>query len=133
MSSDEQADWLQALVRDGARDEVLREFLDSLRYRSPVMGLRVYAEEARSSCCRRVRRPLPSRTRCTPEVGHHARWVQRSVDASSLDTRLESGETVEVVTSKSDKSGPSRDWLALFASPRARPKRLKAWFSGGAP
>lgn len=55
--------------------------------------------------------------------------AQRLTAASSpLNTRLESGQTVEVVTSKSDKAGPSRDWLAFVASPRARSK-IKAWFS----
>jgi GTP pyrophosphokinase len=40
---------------------------------------------------------------------------------------LESGEIVEVLTSKSGR-GPSRDWLSLVASSRARNK-IRQWFS----
>ena len=62
------------------------------------------------------------------EVGHHTVGAKVNGRLVSLDTQLESGETVEVVTSKSDKAGPSRDWLAFVASPRARSK-IKSWFS----
>jgi len=37
-----------------------------------------------------------------------------------LDTRLNSADTVEIFTSKSATAGPSRDWLKIVASARAR-------------
>jgi GTP pyrophosphokinase len=47
-----------------------------------------------------------------------------------LQTQLQTGQTVEIVTTKS--GGPSRDWLNLqlgfLASPRARAK-VRAWFN----
>ena len=45
-----------------------------------------------------------------------------------LDTKLENGYTVEVLTSKSDNAGPSRDWLSFVKSPKARNK-IRQWFS----
>ncbi|MDE5640613.1 MAG: ACT domain-containing protein, partial [Bifidobacterium castoris] len=45
-----------------------------------------------------------------------------------LDTTLENGDTVEVLTSKSDTAGPSRDWLSFVKSPKARNK-IRQWFS----
>ena len=45
-----------------------------------------------------------------------------------LDTKLENGDTVEVLTSKSDNAGPSRDWLSFVKSPKARNK-IRQWFS----
>jgi len=62
------------------------------------------------------------------EVGNRTVGAKVNGRLVPLNTRLESGQTVEVVTSKSDKAGPSRDWLAFVASPRARSK-IKAWFS----
>src|ERR1044072_5978479 len=43
-----------------------------------------------------------------------------------LHYELQSGDIVEVLTSKRER-GPSRDWLAVVKTPRARNK-IKAWF-----
>ena len=45
-----------------------------------------------------------------------------------LDTRLESGDKVEILTSKVEGAGPSRDWLKFVASRRASNK-IKQWYS----
>ena len=128
MSSDEQANWLRALVEMERETGDPEEFLDSLRYE--IAGDEVYVFTPKGQVI-----VLPARS--TPvdfayavhtEVGHRTVGAKVNGRLVSLDTRLESGETVEVVTSKSDKSGPSRDWLAFVASPRARSK-IKAWFS----
>src|SRR5665213_1257590 len=44
-----------------------------------------------------------------------------------LDTVLRSADVVEIVTSKSDTAGPSRDWLAIAQSSRAKSK-IRQWF-----
>ncbi|MBD9200740.1 MAG: bifunctional (p)ppGpp synthetase/guanosine-3',5'-bis(diphosphate) 3'-pyrophosphohydrolase, partial [Prevotella sp.] len=46
----------------------------------------------------------------------------------SFRTPLHSGDTVEILTSKSDTTGPSRDWLSFAKSPKARNK-IRQWFS----
>ena len=45
-----------------------------------------------------------------------------------LDTQLSSADTVEIITSKSATPSPSRDWLQIVASSRARNK-IRQWFS----
>ncbi len=62
------------------------------------------------------------------EIGH--RCVGARVDGRlvSLDTKLKSGQTVEIFTSKLENAGPSRDWLSIVVSPRARNK-IRQWFS----
>jgi GTP pyrophosphokinase len=61
------------------------------------------------------------------EVGH--RCVGGRVDGKlvPLDFTLSSGQTVEVVTSKTS-NGPSRDWLKMVVTPRARTK-IRQWFT----
>lgn len=44
-----------------------------------------------------------------------------------LDSTLENGDVVDVLTSKSESAGPSRDWLAFVKSGRARNK-IRQWF-----
>ena len=122
MSSEEQANWLRALVEMERETGDPEEFLDSLRYE--IAGDEVYVFTPKGEVI-----VLPARA--TPvdfayavhtEVGHRTVGAKVNGRLVALDTRLESGETVEVVTSKSDKAGPSRDWLAFVASPRARSK-----------
>jgi len=62
------------------------------------------------------------------DVGH--RTVGAKVDGRlvSLADPLNSGETVEIFTSKAADASPTRDWLTFVRSPRAASK-IKQWFS----
>lgn len=62
------------------------------------------------------------------EVGHRTMGGRVNGRLVPLDTKLESGDTVEVLTSKSEHAGPSRDWLSFVKSPKARNK-IRQWFS----
>ncbi|MEY3406165.1 MAG: hypothetical protein RLZZ556_237, partial [Actinomycetota bacterium] len=45
-----------------------------------------------------------------------------------LETPLQSGDVVEILTSKSQDASPSQDWLQFVQTQRAKSK-IKAWFS----
>ncbi len=45
-----------------------------------------------------------------------------------LDRELQSGDTVEIFTSKVDGAGPSRDWLDIATTPKAL-NRIRQWFN----
>ena len=45
-----------------------------------------------------------------------------------LDYGLQTGDTVEILTSKAADAAPKRDWLAIVKTPRARNK-IRQWFS----
>ena len=62
------------------------------------------------------------------EIGHSCVGARVGGRLVPLDTRLESGETVEIVTSKQGDAGPSRDWLQFVASHRAANK-IRHWYS----
>jgi GTP pyrophosphokinase len=61
------------------------------------------------------------------EVGHHCVGAKVNGRLVPLETVLHSADVVEIVTSKNDSSGPSRDWLNLVASSRAKSK-IRQWF-----
>ena len=61
------------------------------------------------------------------EVGHRCIGAKVNGRLVPLDTRLESGDIVEIVTSKAQDSGPSRDWLTYVRTSRARAK-IRQWF-----
>ena len=64
------------------------------------------------------------------DLGHRCRGARIDGQMVTLSTPLQTGQTVEIVTTKS--GGPSRDWLnpqlGFLASPRARAK-VRAWFN----
>ncbi len=62
------------------------------------------------------------------EVGHRCTGARVNGRLVSLDTRLESGDRVEVLTTRSADHGPSRDWLSFVRTPRAAAK-IRQWFS----
>jgi GTP pyrophosphokinase len=62
------------------------------------------------------------------EVGHACIGAKVNGRLVSLDHVLASGDNVEIFTSKVETAGPSHDWLAFVASPRARNK-IRQWFS----
>jgi guanosine-3',5'-bis(diphosphate) 3'-pyrophosphohydrolase len=62
------------------------------------------------------------------EVGHACIGARVNGRLVPLDHHLQSGDTCEVFTSKVEGAGPSRDWLKIVQSPRARNK-IRQWFS----
>ena len=62
------------------------------------------------------------------EVGHACIGARVNGRLVPLDSRLSSGDTVEIFTSKVEGAGPSRDWLQIVATPRASSK-IRQWFS----
>ncbi|MGO5288382.1 RelA/SpoT family protein [Pseudoscardovia suis] len=62
------------------------------------------------------------------EVGHHTMGARVNGRLVPLDTELQNGDTVEVLTSKAENAGPSHDWLSFVKSPKARNK-IRQWFT----
>ena len=61
------------------------------------------------------------------EVGHSCVGAKVNGRLMALDTRLSSGDVVEVLTSKNPGAGPSQDWLKFAVSRRALNK-IKQWY-----
>lgn len=64
------------------------------------------------------------------DLGHRCRGARVDGQMAPLQTHLQTGQTVEIISTKS--GGPSRDWLnpqlGFLASPRARAK-VRMWFN----
>ena len=62
------------------------------------------------------------------EVGERCTGAKVNGRLVQLDTRLQSGDRVEVITSKNPDAGPSKDWLNFVVTPKAAHK-IRNWFS----
>ena len=71
--------------------------------------------------------PVDFAYRIHTDVGHHCVGAKVNGRLVALSTELESGDIVEILTSKSESARPSRDWLEFTQSSRASSK-IKQWF-----
>jgi len=62
------------------------------------------------------------------EVGHRCIGAKVNGRLVPLESVLRSGDTVEIVSSRSPTAAPSRDWLSIVVTPRAKAK-IRQWFS----
>jgi len=62
------------------------------------------------------------------DVGHSTIGAKVNDRLVPLDHHLESGDTVEVFTSKLETAGPSRDWLTMVTTQKAR-NNIRQWFA----
>ncbi|MDO5060185.1 MAG: bifunctional (p)ppGpp synthetase/guanosine-3',5'-bis(diphosphate) 3'-pyrophosphohydrolase [Actinomycetaceae bacterium] len=128
MSSQEQMNWLRGLVQMERETGDPEEFLDSLRYEISGDEVYVFTPKGEIQVLPAGSTPVDFAYAVHTEVGHKTVGSRVNGKLVSLETKLENGDIVEVFTSKSEKAGPSQDWLAFVASSRARSK-IKAWFT----
>ncbi|NNN21730.1 MAG: bifunctional (p)ppGpp synthetase/guanosine-3',5'-bis(diphosphate) 3'-pyrophosphohydrolase [Acidimicrobiales bacterium] len=62
------------------------------------------------------------------EIGHRCVGAKINGRLASLDSKLASGDAVEIFTTKGAGTGPSRDWLSIAVSSRAKSK-IRQWFT----
>ncbi len=60
------------------------------------------------------------------EVGHSCIGAKINGRLSALNSKLATGDTVEIFTSKPDDATPSQDWLSFVVTHRAR-NRIRQW------
>ncbi len=125
-SSDMQ--WLRQLVDWQRETADPAEFLDSLRFEMAGAEVYVFTPKGEVIALPAGATPVDFAYAVHTEVGHRTMGARVNGRLVSLDSQLDNGDVVDVLTSKSENAGPSRDWLAFVKSPRARNK-IKQWFS----
>src|SRR5260370_42270600 len=71
-------------------------------------------------------KPLDLACEMHTEIGHRCVGARVNGKIVPLHYELRSGDRVEILTAKRER-GPSRDWLAIAKTTRARNK-IKQWF-----
>jgi GTP diphosphokinase / guanosine-3',5'-bis(diphosphate) 3'-diphosphatase len=120
--------WLRQLVDWQRETEDPSEFLDSLRFEMNVGEVYVFTPKGEVVSLPAGATPVDFAYAVHTEVGHHTIGGRVNGRLVPLESTLENGDVVEVLTSKADGAGPSRDWLQFVKSARARNK-IRQWFS----
>jgi GTP diphosphokinase / guanosine-3',5'-bis(diphosphate) 3'-diphosphatase len=126
-ASDEQAAWMRRMMDLQQHTENDVEFLETLRLDLFADEVFVFTPKGDVVELPKGATPIDFAYSVHTEVGHSCVGARVDGRLVPLDHALSSGETVEVLTSKT-VTGPSRDWLKVVVTPRARTK-IKQWFT----
>ena len=118
--------WLRSLL-DWQQDmSDPREFMETLKVDLFEDEVFVFTPKGEVKSLAAGATPLDFAYEIHTDVGHRCVGAKVNGRIVPLSYVLRSGDIVEVLTSKRER-GPSRDWLALVKTTRARNK-IKAWF-----
>src|SRR3954471_11665908 len=124
-STDVKLKWLKSLL-DDEQDMDAMEFADSLKGELVDEEVYVFTPKGEVKRLSQGATPLDFAYEVHTDVGHRCVGSKVNGKIVPLHYTLKSGDIVEVLTSKRDR-GPSRDWLAVVKTTRARNK-IKQWF-----
>jgi GTP pyrophosphokinase len=120
--------WLAHLSDWQAETQDPGEFLDALRFEIGAKEVYVFTPKGKVIGLPAGATAVDFAYAVHTEVGHRTIGAKVNGRIIPLDSTLNSGDVVEVFTSKSLDASPSKDWLNFVASPRARAK-IKHHFS----
>jgi GTP pyrophosphokinase len=120
--------WLRQLLEWQKEISDPGEFLESLRFEVSSTEVYVFTPKGDIKSLPTGSTPIDFAYGVHTEVGHRCIGAKVNGRLAPLDSVLDNGDIVEVITSKAEGAGPSRDWLGFVASARARNK-IKQWFS----
>ncbi len=127
-SSKDEIVWLNRIVDWQKETPDPAEFLESLRLDLEMDEVYVFSPRGKVIRLPAGATPIDFAYSIHTEVGHRCIGAKVNQRLVPLDSKLKSGDTVEIFTSKVQNAGPSRDWLKLVVTPRARNK-IRQWFS----
>ncbi len=130
ISADDDLIWLKHLSDWQAETQDPSEFLDALRFEIGAKEVYVFTPKGRVIGLSTGATPVDFAYAVHTEVGHRTMGAKVNGRLVPLDTKLHSGDVVEIFTSKSIDASPSQDWLNFVTSARAKSK-IRQWISQG--
>jgi GTP diphosphokinase / guanosine-3',5'-bis(diphosphate) 3'-diphosphatase len=123
---DAKLQWLRSMIDWQKELSDPREFMDTLKTDLFEDEVYVFTPKGEVKSLAAGATPLDFAYEVHTEIGHRCVGARVNGKIVPLQYELKSGDIVEILTAKRDR-GPSRDWLAMVKTTRARNK-IKAWF-----
>ncbi|MCU1583632.1 MAG: bifunctional (p)ppGpp synthetase/guanosine-3,5-bis(diphosphate) 3-pyrophosphohydrolase [Microbacteriaceae bacterium] len=127
-SGDGDMAWLAHITDWQAETADPNEFLDSLRFEIGAKEVYVFTPQGKVIGLPAGATPVDFAYAVHTEVGHRTMGSKVNGRLVPLESVLNSGDVVEIFTSKNPDAGPSQGWLTFVKSPRARNK-IRQWFT----
>ncbi len=126
--SAKEAAWFQNMIDLEQESSDPLEFLETLKLDLEQDEVYVFTPKGRVIALPAGATPIDFAYAIHTEVGHRCIGARVNDRLVPLDSKLTSGDKIDVLTSKVPTAGPSRDWLNIAVSSRAQNK-IKQWFS----
>ena len=114
--------WVHQLNQWTKETEDPGEFLDSLRFEIQSTEVYVFTPKGDVIALPQDSTPVDLAYSVHTEVGNRCIGARINGRLAPLESKLQNGDMVEILTTKAPNAGPSRDWLSFVASPRAKSK-----------
>ena len=124
---EEEIAWLQRMMEWQSESIDPKEFMESLKIDLYSDEVFVFTPKGDVIALQRGATPLDFAYAIHTEVGHRTVGGRVNGRLVALSHELVSGDSVEIITAKGAAS-PSRDWLQIVKTPRARNK-IRQWFA----
>ncbi|MDL2284833.1 bifunctional (p)ppGpp synthetase/guanosine-3',5'-bis(diphosphate) 3'-pyrophosphohydrolase [Oxalobacter sp. OttesenSCG-928-P03] len=135
---DEKISWLRQLLSwktdivDSVNeaDDIHRDWARKIKATTLDDRIYVLTPQARVIDLPKGATPIDFAYQVHTDVGHRCRGARVDGAMVPLNTRLKSGQTVEIITAKGIDAGPSRDWLnPEFAVNSRTHAKIRSWFN----
>ena len=124
---DEWTQWVKQLMDVGTNEADPREFMKTFRTDLFDEEVHVFTPKGQVKTLPAGSSPIDFAYAVHTDVGHRTVGAKVNGRIVPLHYRLQNGDFVEILTSKQGR-GPSRDWMKVAKSSRARNK-IRQWFT----
>ena len=126
--TDSDVPWLGEMVETFREARDPRDFMESLRLDLFHDEVFCFTPKGHVISLPRGSCPIDFAYAIHTEVGHRTVGARVNGNLVPLDTRIESGDVVEVLTTRAQDARPKEDWLAIVKTSRAR-SRIRHWLT----
>jgi GTP diphosphokinase / guanosine-3',5'-bis(diphosphate) 3'-diphosphatase len=119
--------WVEQLMDVGTNEADPQEFMKTFRTDLFAEEVHVFTPKGQVKTLPAGATPIDFAYAVHTDVGHRTVGAKVNGRIVPLNYRLRNGEFVEILTSKQGR-GPSRDWMAVAKSSRARSK-IRQWYT----
>jgi len=120
--------WLNRIIDWQAETDDPSEFMETLKVDLEADEVFVFTPKGDVVTLPVSATPIDFAYGIHTDVGHATIGARVNSRLVPLNRELQSGDTVEIFTSKVPGAGPSLDWLDMVVTPRARNK-IRQWFA----
>ena len=124
---EEKLTWLRQMIEWESETKDSRDFLETLKIDLFETEVFIFTPKGDVISLPKGSTPLDFAYNIHTDVGHSCIGAKVAGRIVTLEYELQNGDIAEILTSKT-AAGPSRDWLNMVKTPRAKTK-IRQWFS----